>query len=340
MLESTLIKEANARFIDGLVQNDPGVIDTANKYLRTRSKQGSEKQGSEKQGGYIRTRVQEAAFHHNILTPIPITNDDLAYSANIFKPHLIEEVEPEAPGAVTVQFGKMPDAFELEGHRIVVYINKIETHKMRKNVDELRTWKMDIRQILLDKQKKDIDWEEDRRLINAVNTAIVAPNSLGMSGAQQWWRFSTGMTRENLIDGTGIMERGDARLAPTRALVNTTTRREIAKWGRDEVGGDFAEQILRDGWTDETFAGMRWLSTLKRDLVLDGSMYMFAEEPYVGKSYVLEDLTLYVKNEACFISCFMYKKVGGVIGNVAGVARADFAPGGLSGDGAPVTLAA
>jgi hypothetical protein len=51
---------------------------------------------------------------------------------------------------------------------------------------------------------------------------------------------------------------------------------------------------------------------------------MFADPKFLGKFYLLEDTTMYLKREAFMIEWFAYESLGGAIGNFSAVARADF----------------
>ena len=53
-------------------------------------------------------------------------------------------------------------------------------------------------------------------------------------------------------------------------------------------------------------------------------MYHFADPKFIGKSYVLEDTTMYIRREAYMIEFFAYETLGGTIGHSSGLARADF----------------
>jgi hypothetical protein len=97
------------------------------------------------------------------------------------------------------------------------------------------------------------------------------------------------------------------------------------KWGRDEMGGDFSEDLIRKGWSDQTFGGCELLITIKRGLVPDDSIYGFADPKFIGKSFELQPPTMYVKREAYLMEFFLWETLGGGIGHTAGLQRVDFA---------------
>ena len=64
--------------------------------------------------------------------------------------------------------------------------------------------------------------------------------------------------------------------------------------------------------------------TIKRNLVPDSTFFFFAEPKFLGKFYVLEDTTMAIERKFYFLEFFAYEEIGSAIGNVAGIARADF----------------
>lgn len=289
---------------------------------------------------YIRKRVLEGSFYQQILPAIKLENSDLDKDLTSRKPYKIVEMEPDSTGAMTTQFGTLPNSLLLEGEKIPVYFNNIVTDRYIKCVDELRMWDMDIRQILCDQQVKHLEWEQDRRFIYGVNDCLTLPylaekpntpySDSGYIGPKMWKVFAGGMTRENFIDSTNIMVTSPAHLSPNKVLTNTKTLAEVIKWGRDEVGGDAAQDMLFEGKVNRKVMGLDYTATLKRELVPDGRVYFFAEPKFLGRNYILEDTTMWVRNEAFWVEWFMYETRGGCIANISALACADFNPNALS----------
>lgn len=316
----TQVKMANEMVVDAYQNNDPVLI----------------KRASDAMNGYIRTQILEDSFMRQILPAVTITNDELDNSLDLRKPWKIIEVEPNSVGAMTVQFGTVPDTYYPEGKKVPVYFNRVLTPAYTKDVDELRCWKMDLRQILCDKQTKLMAWEEDRRFINAVENAIKASISTaaGKTSFNPFGlavRFSQGLTRSNLIDMMGIMERTPNHLQPAKLLMNTTTRREFMKLTHEDVGQRTGD-LLFNGISSSDFQGVEIVATNKNDLVPDGRIYQFADPKFLGKHYLLQDTTMYVENKAFQIKWFQYKASGAMIANLAALAMVDANPRGLSDD--------
>jgi hypothetical protein len=286
---------------------------------------GMEKRAIDAVNDFTRVKMREDGFYRRILPPLQISNDDLDRQIDTDKPVKVVDKEPDSPAAISLPFASLPINIYIKGPRYRVLFDRIVTPRFTKDVDELRTWVMDIRQVLSDNAIKDMLAEEDSKFLSAVNTALVGQDMVvPASGVPQWQTISGGITRDTLQDAFKIMPRTPSHLEVHTILINNVTIREVMKWGRDEMGGDFSQDLVKNGWSEQEFMNARWIITIKRDLVPDDSIYMFSDPKFIGKSYLLEDTTMYIKREAFMLEFFAYETTGGAIGNTSGLARADF----------------
>ncbi len=284
-----------------------------------------EKQAVDAVNDFTRTKMREDGFYRRIMPPIPLSNDDLDRQVDTDKPVKIVDKEPDSPAAISIPFATLPTNLYIRGDRYKVTFDRIVTPKFTKDVDELRTWHMDIRQILSDNAIKDMLAEEDGKFISAVNTALVGAETIvPTSGVIQYKQLSGGVTRSNLWDSFKIMPSTPSNLEVHTVLLNNITIKEVAKLNRTDMGGDLSEEIMRNGWTYSEFMGVQWIITIKKGLVPTNTMYHFADPKFIGKSYMIEDTTMYIRREAYFIEFFAYETLGGTIGHTSGLARVDF----------------
>lgn len=295
--------------------------------LEQLSTPGMEKQAVDAVNDFTRTTMREDGIYRRIMPPLQIDNSDLHPQVDTDKPARVVEKEPGSPASVTIPFGTLPTTTYIRGPRYRVTFTRIVTPRFVKDVDELRTWHMDIRQVLSDNAIKDMLAEEDRNFLAAVNRAMLGADiPVPYNGnVVQWETISGGITRETLQDARKVMPRGPSHLEARVALVNNVTIKEIEKFDHDEMGGSFSEDVLKNGWSEVEFANMRWVITLKRDLVPDDTIFMFADPKFIGKNFMLEDATMYVRREAYMLEFFQYETIGGSIGHTGGLARVDFA---------------
>ena len=293
-------------------------------YLET---PGMEKRALDAVVDYTRYRMREEGFYRRILPPIMVSNDDLDQQVDTDKPVKIIEREPDSPAAISIPFATLPMNLYVRGQKYRVTFDRIVTPRFTKDVDELRTYRMDIRQILSDNAIKDMLAEEDRKFISACNAAMggAANTTVTQSGLVQWETIYGGITRDTLQDAFKILPRTISRLEVGTCLINNLTIRELMKFGREEMGGDFSQDVFKNGWTEQNFMNARWIISIKQDLVPTDSIFMFSDPKFVGKSFILEDTTLYIDRKAYMLEFFAYETLGGAIGNTNAIARADFA---------------
>jgi len=274
---------------------------------------------------FTRVKMREDGFWRKILPPVPISNDELDRQVDTEKNVKVVDKEPDSPAAISIPYATLPMNRYIQGPRYRVMFDRIVTPNFTTDVGRLRTWDMDIRQVLSDNAIKDMLAEEDGKAIRACIAALVGLNQVvPETGTIQWRTFGGGVTRETVNDALKIMPQTPSHLEVSTALINNVFVKDLQKWGRDEVGGDLSEEIVRNGFAERTFLAVRWIITIKRDLVGDGSMYMFAEPKFLGKFFILEDTTMHIEKKAYMLNFFAYEELGSAIGNVAGVARADF----------------
>jgi hypothetical protein len=142
------------------------------------SDQGEVKFASAAGTNMIRRRIREEGFTRNIIPPVDVTNDDLDRVVQHDRPVIIEDMEPLSKGAKSISFGDTADTDFYYGNKFVCVFNPITTPEWTKDINELRTYRMDLRQVITDNSLKDIQTEEDGQFIAGVNQ-IVGPVAAG-----------------------------------------------------------------------------------------------------------------------------------------------------------------
>ncbi len=287
---------------------------------------GMYKQAIDAVNDFTRTKMREDGFSRKLVPPITITSDEFNRQLDTELLCKIVDKEPGSPAAMSIAFATLPQSIYIRGPRYRVTFCRLVTPRAQADVAHLVTWVMDIRQVISDNMIKDALAEEDSRWISAFNTLMLGPDvPVPYNGnVPQWETIDGGISRESLADALKIMNRGPSQLEAHTILVNTVFAKELMKWGRDEMGGDFSENVLRNGWSEATFLGKTWLITIKRNLVADNTMFMIADPKFVGKFYEWEPMTMYVEKRAFMLEFFSYETIGCGIGHSGGIARADF----------------
>lgn len=286
---------------------------------------GQEKRAADAVSNFTRTKMREDGFYRKILPPVKITNDELDRAVDTEKPLKIVDKENDNPPAISLPFANLPVNIYVKAPKYRVLFDRIVSPRFTKDVDELRTYQMDVRQVMTDNAIKDMLAEEDTKFLAAVNVALGTKDSTQpLAQAILYKGISGGITRDSTVESLKIMNRSVFRLEAHTCLTNFVTWKEFMKWGRDEMGGDLSEQIVKNGMAEAHFLSKDWVVTIKRDLVPDDNVYMFADPKFIGKNFLLEDTTLWMKREMWFLDWCLYLSGGGAIGHVGGLARAAF----------------
>ena len=294
-----------------------------------------------------RLQLREDSFMGKIL-PFELADDSmLVPSLSHDKPQIYWELEPDSPGAAWVPFQTVPQGEYMFGSRYIIPMARIVTKKYEKDIDELRTYKTDIRRVLTENSVKDGGREIDSKGIGLIN-AIVTGDGAGalaagthgfeyeyvqpVTGKIQWAGTSLPISREGLADAkkmliktstfTGLTDK--FALRNYICLMNDVTAQDFLKFEREEAGGDLAQDMLQNGLVLDKLMGIKSIYTLKQSLVPDNTLYFFAAPEFLGKAFYLTDWTMFMKKEAFFIEMFSYWLGGMAFGNIAAVARFDF----------------
>jgi hypothetical protein len=277
---------------------------------------------------YVRTVVKEDGIHRNVLPFETATDADLV-------PQLTEDLKiiatilGDSPAAVETTLDGTPDMTELFDGRFFVTIRPIITAKFQKHLDKLRTYKDDIRTYVAEQQPKQIMTAEDTPFFAAANLAMGnAVNAVAEGGTVQWSdEFSGGLCRESYVDSLKLLMRTPSKLKPTTAVASNLTLVDFRKWKRDEMGGDYSEEMIRSGNVKIDFDGMTWIGSIKHNL-FDATypdIYYFGPREFMGKAYELQAPIMYTDAKEMWVSFWMRELVGSVpFANTNSVARAIF----------------
>jgi len=307
----TNVQERNARIL-------AAIDDSPNGEIKSASTAGT---------NMIRRRIREEGFLRRIIPPQTVTNDDLNRVLQHDRPLIIEDMEPGQRGSKSIPFGDAADTVPYYGNKYAVYFNPITTPEFTKDINELRTYRMDLRQVVTDNALKDIETEEDTQFINTVNAITGPSNGVGASGVQQNFVLTGGFERDTYVNVLNGLE--NVYLNNGVILMNRNTAKGFLKWGRDEIGGELAEELFKKGLTaltEATIFGVKHLFTIKRNLVPDGVVYTFAEPNYLGKFYELQQTCMFIEKKKDILRVSARETIGVTVANVNGCQQYYFAP--------------
>lgn len=289
----------------------------------------------------IRRRIREEGFTRRIIPPQVATNDDLDRVLTHDRPVIIEDMEPLSKGAKSIAFGDTADTEFYYGNKFACVFNVITTPEWTKDINELRTYRMDLRQVITDNSLKDIQTEEDGKFIAGIDS-ICGPVSTGSApgtgaaGVQQNFEIvpdtghnetaaANGWNRFSYTKVLSILE--NQNLNNGVFLMNRKTAKQFLTFDRSEIGGDLAQSLFQEGLTalqEAKIFGVKHLFTIKRNLIPDNTIYVFSEPGFLGRFYTLSDTTLYVKKDKDTLRSSARETISVTVANVAAVAKVSF----------------
>lgn len=288
--------------------------------------------------GIIRRRLKESGFMRRIQPLSPVPDSKLQNTSNLDTNDedllVIDDIEPDQPGAVCVPFNATSTSHYYRGHRFATGFYKIATPEFVKNVHELRLSKsIDLTKFTVDNALKDMETVEDERYISMVDTIVGdSDGGTGQAGYQQNFDY-TGASADVPASGEVVLHdranhtRYLRSHLENRALNNgiwLLNRRTFSEYGiadHDSWGGPGAEAVRREGPAalSESQWGIPHLRTIKNGLIADGEVYQFAEPGYLGVGYYLKEPTLYTKRDKDILRSYAEEIIGVSIANLAAV---------------------
>ena len=281
---------------------------------------GRTKEAEAEGTAFIRQKLRQESFAREIIEPVMLADDEIDRDENTDQPKKIVEKEPDSV-ATFVPFNGTAQRTWFRGKRFSVYFGKTESQRFTKNKFELMTYQNDIRKILSDNSVKDMADQEDQKFTDTINAILaLAPAQVTAAGAFNSSAFKLGFQ--------GLVNR---RQPIGKLLMSKSTYYEALDLPATSVGNDVASRHYDLGIeAEEKLWGIPVVSTIKREIVDDltpvtgrRSVYVFAPQNYLGVFFLLQDATLYIKQEADIIEFWSYAAPGIGIGNTLASQRID-----------------
>lgn len=282
--------------------------------------QGRVKEATEEGSAFIRTKMRQEAFVREILPPILLADDEIDRDEDTDQPKKIVEKEPDSTATFVPFYGTGTRTL-FRGPRYAVKFGKTESQRFRKSKFELMTYQNDIRKILSDNSVKDMADQEDTKFIGTINTILAANASQVVAAAS----FNSAAFR------SGFQNLVSRRLPIGKILMTKYTYYNALDLPATSVGDEIASAHYRDGIEkEERLWGLPVITTIKSDILTpqggaSNSVYIFTPENFLGNFFLLQDATLFIKQEADMIFFHSYAAPGIGIGNTSSITRVDIA---------------
>ena len=279
--------------------------------------EGRVKEASVEGSAFIRSKLRQESFAREILTPVMLQDDEIDRDEYTDLPKKIVEKEPDST-ATFVPFKGTGKRTWFKGPRYSVYFGKTESQRFTKSKFELMTYQNDIRKILSDNSVKDMADQEDTRFLETVDAACTAASSAYDAAADT--NALGGYGAVNATHIASLIKKMVAKKIPVgKLLMAKEVYYDVLKLTAATVGGDVASRHYDNGVEEEEkLWGIPVVTTIKNDILSVKKLYLFAPENYLGNFYLLQDATLFIKQEADIIEFWSYAAPGIGIGNVNG----------------------
>lgn len=280
---------------------------------------GRTKEAEAEGTAFIRQKLRQESFFREIIEPVMLDDSEIDRDEDTDQPKKIVEKEPDSV-ATFVPFHGTGRRTWFRGKRFAVYFGKTESQRFTKSKFELMTYQNDIRKILSDNSVKDMSDQEDQKATDTVN-AILALNPTQVIGAPA---FASSAFKRGL---QGLLNR---KQPIGKMLMSKSLYYEALDLPATSVGNDVASRHYDLGIeAEEKLWGIPVVSTIKNEIVNGTagdrrSAYIFAPQNYLGCFFLLQDATLYIKQEADIIEFWSYAAPGIGLGNTNAVERIDF----------------
>jgi hypothetical protein len=280
---------------------------------------GRTKEAEAEGTAFIRQKMRQESCFREIIEPVMLADDEIDRDENTDQPKKIVEKEPDST-ATFVPFHGTGRRTWFRGKRFAVYFGKTESQRFTKSKFELMTYQNDIRKILSDNSVKDMSDQEDKKAIDTVD-AILTLNPTQVIAAPAFASSAFKRGFQGLID----------RKQPIgKMLMTKSLYYEALDMPATSVGNDIASRHYDLGIeSEEKLWGFPVVTTIKKEII-DGtaddrrSAYIFAPQNYLGCFFLLQDATLYIKQEADIIEFWSYAAPGIGFGNTLSMERVDF----------------
>ena len=280
---------------------------------------------------FIRKSFKEQSFGDKIIEPQQLTVDDFYPHMTSDKLWVMLEIEPECPGVMTMAYNTPAPIMTFGAKRTLCSIDRIKSVRMKKEVNELVTWSVSLRDIQADFQLKEVQTKFDTRFMACINACVgTVPNTtMRATGSVHYYRNYDGLTHNALAESLKYIPRlgyNDNGLNSKTLLMNSVTFKEFAKWAPLDAGENFTTDIMKNGLqtVESGMMGLKFIQTIKRKLVPDGVVYHFGDPNFIGRNLVWIEPTMIIKQRDHSVEFSIFTERGGSVNVFIGLAKVEY----------------
>ena len=288
-----------------------------------RDGEGFLKQAAEGMNNFFRDKIREASFVRKILPPDMVTASDLVENLDNDQPMRVVYVESGSFARPLTYLAQPEERYKMF-KKVPVFFTDISSEEFFKPLTEILTYRIPFKNIIQEQYMKEIQKEEDRLFINAVNS-VVDDRLAGTIPGLPADPFAE-VTAAGLFSNKHVVAAANAmvgkEIPASIVLVNEQDFNNLALLDNTVLGsGVVGDQYLR-GITTDTLWGKKFVRSIKNDIIPPGTAYMFSTPEFFGNFSVLQDLKSFMRLEDGNKLRFrLFENVGMSIININGVVR-------------------
>lgn len=268
------------------------------------------RQGTDQANSFVRTKIRETSIIQQYLPAQPITVNECDYyvdstTGEVNRLVKYVEVEPDSTGA-PISFRGMPESKRVKGQAVPAFFGPIESEEYIANIYEIGRYRNDIKKILNDQSVKNIATQYDLKWFAEMNRIVVA------AGDSQNYVVPGNFTRENWINA---LQQFPIKKPIGCVIMNTKTSKEIMKWNYwKDIPPEDAKNISTGNIiVPGQAAGVKAIYTTDDDKIANGVVWILPAPDFFGKAFVMQEPTLFFKQEKNNVIFSTQAVYGGVI---------------------------
>lgn len=267
------------------------------------------KRANDEATALTRTKLREQSFARRIITPILLDDTQLDKSLETDEPRVIVPIEPDSK-AMSMPFRGTGRSRTYSGRNAEVRFGMVMSETLTKSKFELMTYTYDIKKILSDNMVLDMSDEEDSIFYLSLQQLLAAnpAQRVDIPGSLDRNHFAT-----------AYKYFANNRLPRGKALMTESLKHDLMELEASNIGDSAATDTFENGVGGKsTFFGSEIVTTIKADILPNNEIWFFCPENYLGRSFMLQDATLFVKQEGPTHTMYTYEAIGSTITNSRG----------------------
>jgi hypothetical protein len=275
----------------------------------------------------VRIRLREHSIFKTLFTWTKTDNKDLVEQFDTLENIRYFDYEVDSPMSMSVGLYANPVNYTFAPRKGMMKFHRHITPRMTIDMNELRTVKWDIRRNMADNTVRDVSLNYDASGFSVWQRAVgrLPGTKQPWAGAPQWVQLHSGFNRSIpvFIKSQMIKVQTDTGFGVEHVLMNNRTALAQALPGREQMGGDLAQDMFVNGVVKDMFGSLKAHYTIKRKMVGDGTIWAFTNEKHFMRCSYLEELTMTLKNEYGQIEFSAMDNAGMLLVNPKNVIRVD-----------------